>query len=437
MPYKLFRLNHVFLVVFVISILSTSVFANNIILDKRDIDKGKREYKGIIPYAFYTNDLEFAAGIAGATTGYFQDQLSLFGALMATTNKSYGFYFLEKGFQIPFTERLFLDTEGYLAYYTKYREYIKGNAEFSGEQAGTNDSNKDNFLRGEGNDNKAEFSFLYVLPIGVGADKPINTYVLDRGLLVQGETCRGKWNPFESGRTFLKIQPFAHWQNFDKSEEPLKNFNSNGLALGIKYDNTDFYENPSKGSMQNFLVRRDFNAFNDTSEWTTLEFELEKYFSLGENSLFKQQVIALDFWTAYSPTMKYVQENGMLAAKDAPPDYYGATLGGLYRMRGFQDRRFHDKAGLYYSIEYRVMPQWQPLRDIALLRPFQIDWWQFAVFAEAGRVAPEWNFSTLNSDLKFDAGVSARVMAFKNIGRLDFSFSDEEFTIIAFLGHPF
>jgi len=434
MSYKTFR---TFLVFSVIFIFSTNIFANSIVLDKKDIEKGKYKYKGILPFAFYTTDLEFAAGLAGGTTGYFQDQLGLYGALMGTTNKSYGFYFLEKSFKMPFTNRLFLDTEGYLAHYTKYREYIDGNLDYIGEQAGSNDSHKNNYLRGEGNDNKVEFIFSYVLPIGAGKDKPINTYVLDRGILIEGETCRGKWNPFESGRTFLEVQPFVHWQDFSKSEEPLQDFNSNGLALGIKYDNTDFYENPSKGSLQNFLLRRDFNAFNDTSEWTTIEFELEKYFSLGENSLFKQQVIALDLWTAYSPTMKYMEENGTLIAKNAPPDYYGATLGGLYRMRGFQDRRFHDKAGLYYSIEYRVIPQWQPLSDINWLRPFQIDWWQFAVFAEAGRVAPEWNISTLNSDLKLDAGVSFRIMAFKNVGRLDFAFSDEDWSVIAFLGHPF
>lgn len=53
-----------------------------------------------------------------------------------------------------------------------------------------------------------------------------------------------------------------------------------------------------------------------------------------------------------------------MVAKNALPDYYGAKLGGFYRMRGFDSRRFHDKAGIYYSVEYRMIPQWQPLKEI-------------------------------------------------------------------------
>lgn len=106
-------------------------------------------------------------------------------------------------------------------------------------------------------------------------------------------------------------------------------------------------------------------------------------------------------------------------------------------MRGFNDRRFHDKAAIYYCIEYRVIPRWQPLNDITWLRPLDIDWWEFALFAEGGRVAPKWDFSILNSDLKFDGGVSLRIMAFKSIGRVDVAVSDEEVKVIAFIGHPF
>ena len=225
---------------------------------------------------------------------------------------------------------------------------------------------------------------------------------------------------------------------FDDSKEITRNLDSNGVAFEVKYDNTDFYTNPSKGSSQRFKIRRDFGTFNSSDTWTSLELECSKYFSLGECSWFRQQVIALDFLTAYSPTMKYVENaSGIKVAKNAPPDYYGAHLGGLFRMRGFDDRRFHDKASIYYSAEYRVIPRWQPLTKINWLRPFEIDWWEFVLFAEAGNVAPEWDFSNLNSNLKFDGGISARVMSFRSIGRLDFAVSEEGYYIRAFIGHPF
>ena len=41
------------------------------------------------------------------------------------------------------------------------------------------------------------------------------------------------------------------------------------------------------------------------------------------------------------------------------------------------------------------------------------------------------------SDLKFDGGISLRIMAFKSIGRVDVAVSDEEVKVIAFIGHPF
>lgn len=431
-------IKQVLFILLIIHILTSNCYAQSITLDLNNIEKSRQKHCFILPYAFYTDDFGLAGGLGGGVTGYFQDQLGLYGAVMASTNNSFGFYFLEDSYQIPFTSRLFLDTELYLTRYTKYHEYINKGCVLIKGGAGSNDSDKNDYLLGKGWDNELELTFSYVLPIGACRENPINTFYLDKGILKDGATCKGTWNPFESGRTFFRIIPFTHLQNFSGSKEIVKDFDSNGSAFEIEYDNTDFYRNPSIGSSQRFQIRRDFGMFDSTNPWTSLEFEWSKYFSLGECSWFRQRVIALDILTAYSPTMKYVRgDSGSYYAVNNPPDYYGANLGGFYRMRGFDDRRFHDKAGIYYSAEYRVIPQWQPLTEINLLRPFQVDWWQFVLFAEAGRVAPEWDFSTLNSRLKFDAGISARVMSFRNIGRLDFAFSDEGFYIRAFIGHPF
>jgi len=225
--------------------------------------------------------------------------------------------------------------------------------------------------------------------------------------------------------------------SFDSSSRVFEDYRTNGLALGLKYDNTNFFANPSKGSSQRVEIMRDFGLFKSFSSWTALEAETSKYISLGESDYSRQRVVALNAWTAYSPTWKEEGEGNNTVIKNRPPDYYGARLGGYYRMRGFPSKRFHDKAAIYYSAEYRVMPQWQPLREVDMLRPFEIDWWQFAFILEAGRVAEEWRLEDLHYEMKYDAGISLRMMAFKSVGRLDIVVSEESFGVTALVGHPY
>jgi hypothetical protein len=337
-------------------IYTSSAFATSITKDINDSREIKKDWV-VLPYAFYTESLDFAYGLAGGTSGYGQEQMGTFGALMGTTNDSYGFYYAIFDTRIPGTERLFLNTYGAIAWYTEYREYIIGNTNYPLERAGSNDSSEENFLEGEGWDNYLELKFRYVLPIGVGRDSIINTYRTDRGMLAEGSTFRDTWNPFKSGRTYLEIMPFAHWQSFDSEFRTFEKYNTNGLEFALEYDNTDLYANPSLGSSQRISLMRDFGWGNSFTSWTAVEAEASKYFSFGANNLFRQQVLALNFWTAYSPTWEAEGEGVNTVITNRPPDYYGATLGGLYRMRAFPAKRFHDKAAIYYSLEYRVMPQ--------------------------------------------------------------------------------
>jgi outer membrane protein assembly factor BamA len=254
---------------------------------------------------------------------------------------------------------------------------------------------------------------------------------------VEGSTFRGIWNPFKSGRTYLEIEPFVHWQSFDSEHVTFEEYKTSGIGLGLYYDNTDYINNPTQGSWQRIKVKRDPGSDVNTFAWTALEVEAAKYFSLGESRLWRQQTIGINFWTAWSPTWAEVIEGGQIRTINRPPDYYGAHLGGFYRMRAFPQRRFHDKAGIYYSLEYRVMPRWQPLPEIKWFRPFEVDWWQLAFFMEAGRVAPEWNVRRLHDEMKLDFGISLRMMIMKSIGRLDVAVSDESTSVTVLVGHPF
>ena len=77
------------------------------------------------------------------------------------------------------------------------------------------------------------------------------------------------------------------------------------------------------------------------------------------------------------------------AIVDRPPSFAGATLGGLWKMRGYPTQRFSDKSGIYYGAEYRLIPEWNPFKHCTWLQQhLGVQWIQFAPFVEAGRVAP-------------------------------------------------
>ncbi len=416
--------------------LTPLAFGASITRDVDDFDEDNPRYAMIIPYVFYTDSLELAGGLAGGTAGYWQDQMSFFGAVMGSTNSSYGFYFAVTDMKMG-AERLFIDTYGSVSWYTEHRKYIPGNPLFPDERAGSNDSSEDNFLTGEGWDNQLELEFDYLLPIGEGRDTVMNTYVLDSGLLVKESTNRGTWNPFRSGWTYLEVKPFFVEQSLDSESESFEDYRSSGLGLGLKYDNTDFFTNPSRGNKTMLNVMHDFGTGSNTFSWTAVEGELTQYFSLGKNRFLRQQVLALTAWTAYSPSWEQVEIDGTTRVIDRPPADYGANLGGFYRMRAYPSERFYDKAAVYYSAEYRIIPEWQPLPEIEWLDFLDIDWWQLVLFAELGRVAPEWSLDTLHEDMKFDGGVSLRMLISKAVGRLDVGFSDESSSVTVLIGHPF
>jgi outer membrane translocation and assembly module TamA len=112
-------------------------------------------------------------------------------------------------------------------------------------------------------------------------------------------------------------------------------------------------------------------------------------------------------------------------------------LGGFDRLRAYPTGRVRDKAAVYYAAELRLIPQTQPLRNLPVFKYFEIDWWQLAPFVELGRVGPEYNSELFFEDLKWSAGIGLRLMAFRNVVRLDFATSDDRSSVWAMFGQPF
>jgi outer membrane protein assembly factor BamA len=386
-----------------------------------------------LPYAFKTDTLDWAGGVAAGASGYIQDQAGLFAAVMGSTNSSKGIYFVGWNFQAPFWKRLFMDYNLSWGDYSKQRIYIDGNPGYTNNTAGGNDSKSSDYLEGSGEDNWVEFRFRYVFPWGASAQAPINKYFLKKGILASKPSGGDVWNPFTSGITTLEARTFWRERTLELPEaQPINK--TNGVELNLIYNNTDFPTNPSRGSIQRLAVTRDFGLWESSQTWTTVEIEASKYFTLSSNSKwFKQSVLALNVWTIDTPSWE--EKDGRNESR--PPPYLGATLGGFWRMRGFPQGRFNDQAAVYYCAEWRVIPQWQPLPEISWLRFFKIDWWQFVGFAEAGRVADDWSLDELHSDMKWDVGVGLRLMAIKSVVRLDLAYSDEGVGIWAMVGHPF
>lgn len=394
-----------------------------------NLDEEFEPKTAVAPFAFYNENLSFGAGPAFIASGYGQDQMSFLLGGFVTTNGSRSLFFFSNDTKLPFGERLFLDTRVSLSKFDEFESYVDGNPRFPNERAGSNESHEDNFIEGDGEDDYVQLKLKYLLPLGHARDNAINTYVLDRGLLVEGATGGESFNPFKSGRTYVELEAFYRRQDVDGVFAESKE-RTNGLKLSLRYDNRDFAVNPSRGNMLRLSVTRDFESFDSTGSWTAVDGEFSQFFSLSAVEHFRQIVLALNVWTSYSPTW---EDDG----SGQPPVFAGATLGGLDRLRGYPQSRYYDKAAIYYAAELRMIPEWNPVGEDSILEWLEIDWIMFAPFVEIGRVADHWSVSELHRHMKWCAGVGVRAMAKHVVLRLDTAASEEGTGVQMMVMHSF
>jgi len=187
---------------------------------------------------------------------------------LGSTKDAFASYIQFKDFQLPIYKRIFFDLRGSAGRYHDLRVYEVGNPNFlNSAAAGTNDSNDDNYIEGTGWNNWVELEIKYLLPVGSSRGNPVKTYVLERGLLVSGATGGDLYNPFKSGRTFVKLKLFYHerWYEIDEANTRIY---TNGIDLKLEHDNRDFPDNPAQGSLQSLAIQRDFGWFNSDESWT-------------------------------------------------------------------------------------------------------------------------------------------------------------------------
>lgn len=392
-----------------------------------------------LPYAFYSGSFGLGFGVGGSYSGVPYEETSFLGALTLGTKGSYNLVAAANDLRMPGFKRLYVRP---LFMFGKYQDqYLyagQNNPGYEGQRAGANDSDVDNYLEVSQWDNRIDLEFRYLLPLGHGADREniVNRYTLREGFLASGATGGTSWNPLASGRSSLYVTPQWREQTQDNEElrVPLETWN---VDVTLERDNRDFPYNATHGSFQRLSYKKDFTDTEILGEWDRWTAEYSKVFNLGANKRMKQQAVVFDVWTAYVPSWEEETVDGVVSVTRRPPPYDGAVLGGLERMRGYEDSRFHDKAAIYYSLEYRVVPQWQPLRHSRLLEWADISFWQWVLFAEAGQVAPHWNVDDLHDNLHVDGGFGLRGMIYKALCRLDFAFGEEGSRVTAMYGHPF
>lgn len=413
---------------------SSSATAQHILRDVRHSDPNEpRTF--VLPYAFSSETFGFSVGTTGVASGLWQEQATLYGNAFMGTNQSYQIVSGAYDLRVPRQNRLFVSPEVQVTRYGNVHAYIDGNPDFSGRRAGSNDSHEANYIKNSAWDTGANLRFRYVLPCGHGSTQVVNRVTLDRGMLHSPPVGGPQWNPLVSGRTYLIIDPFFRNQRIDRDVGE-RSLLSQGVRFGILHDNTDFAVNPSRGSRQRLALARDWGTLSGTDPWTQWEAEYSKFFSLGATERHRQRVLAFNTWLSDVPTWETQTVGTVTTVNYRPPYFEGSTLGGLDRMRAFSLNRFHDRSALYYSVEYRAIPNWNLFEAFSWL-PVDIHWWQWVVYGEVGRVSDSLNMRELHRDMKWDLGFGIRTFSEGIIGRLGFAFSEEDWSMLALFGHPF
>jgi len=398
-------------------------------------DAAETSYETLaIPFPFYNESFGFAAGYVYGRAGWPEPQARVLGTVMAGTRGSGMLLLAGQDLRTPWLDRLFIDPFASVGYFGEIESYINGNPEFPDQDAGRNDSDEDNFVSGEGFDNFVRVRFHYLLPIGHGRDEVLPRYDVIDGLAVGGFTGARSLNPLESGRSFVDLRPFYRSQEID-GDDLSTTISTNGLDLGLTWDNRDFPVNPARGQSVTLGVSQDFGLFDSSDSWTVLQAEVDQYFQLDHLPRIRQAVVAVNAWTADTPSW---DERGDGRVDNRPPAYAGATLGGLWRMRAYPSQRFNDRAAIYYAAELRVIPEWNPFDAWPAFQDYaDVEWLQFVPFVELGRVAPEWDLGTLHSSMKWGAGFGIRAWASGFVVRVDTALSEEGAQVQMMISQPF
>lgn len=437
---------YIFALFFILGFIK-SVAAAEFLIEDLTRHKNKQKAWIALPYAFSSDSMGLTVGAVGMWSGYIQPQVSIVGTVfmgeeldikhgdlaISEKKRAQGVLLGISGYKPFFSERIFITALGGYSYFPNQRIYINGSNDSVKEIENSHDTSLTP-VQTQGYSAWFLSDFRYVLPWGESKNTVLPHIQLRRGIPVNRDNIGGGV-PFVTGQTILGTELFYNNKTIEKfTEHP--EINSNGMRFYLEHDNTDYGSNPTRGYTFKGQISADFGLGKSTQSWTSLELDYSHFIELPNFSWSRQSVIALNTWTAYSPSWDKSEDFSAYLNKHQTPMWEGARLGGWNRMRGYDSNRFNDKAAIYGAAEYRVIPTLNPLEDQEW-NPIAIDWFQVVLFAEVGRVAPKYDVSELFTDMKYDVGFSFRALAAKLPIRFDMAFSEEGTNMWFMINQPF
>lgn len=384
-----------------------------------------------LPFVYNSKVMDYGVGITGVTHGFGQPQATLLGVGMATINHSWLTYIKAKNYLIPTTRRLFFGGSIFRDHYTNPEFYISGNPAFPPGEAGTNDSSEDDFVTGLANEETLKLYLQYFFPVWAGKDN------LTSELRIRSsQTFRPPPDACCLPLLSLTGTLFSQFRKVIPETSSNIDDTAGGLELALSMDYRNSFALPSRGGQSTVTLTGDAGT-KGNQPWLTWQFSQSYFFKLPANQKMLQQVLALNFYLADTPTWNDFSGSESDRQYHRPTAMSGNTLGGYNRLRGYYNKRYFGRSAINYVAEYRVLPSWQPLHRWPVFNLFDIPWWQWVGYAELGRVADKSSWSTLNSDLKWDIGAGVRMSVERVILRASYATGEEGGQFWIMVGQPF
>ena len=378
----------------------------------------------VVPLVFSNDNTGIAYGLGGVSLGVGQPQAALFALGFTSKNDSKAITVGAVNYKLPHVKRWYFSGFFYGSDMPQYGYFIN---DMPGYAVRGNDSPFESQRTGVNTLTK-RLQARWVLPIGAAKDPGFS--LTRRPILPEQPQLSPTTHPEQSGISSLRFEWEQQSRDFIESSKTSAT-GADVFRTKLDWDNTGSRLIPASGSRARISTSWGKNHENH-KRWRLYEASVSGFFKLPVKSAWaKQQVVALNLSLADTPTWNDD------AGQARPPDYLGARLGGLSRLRGYRASRFFDRSAWVYRAEYRLIPQWQPLTRFADKLGYRIPWWQFALFADMGRVAPSFNLARFHEDMKTTAGAGVRILAEGLLIRVDFAHSDEEFLSAVIIDQAF
>lgn len=393
-----------------------------------DNEPAEKPHNKALPFGFYSDSMETAIGIGGIATGNIQPQATLFGLGVVSSNDSWLYYVAALNFQIPSWKQWLFNLDGYNAKFSEGRYYIRNNTSISlkdDAQRQITTTGYESFIRPQAK---------YIFPWAKGEQGAANSLRGPRTLSALKPIT--SWDPTESGISSLNIT--GKWQRRDigifNNLQPTEEIVA--YSMDLDYDNRNSLHIPSDGGKINLKTTYDPGS-NDRPSWQTVELESAFFFDLGATSWAQQQSIGLSAWSADTPSWNNTSKINNKTVYNRPPDFAGVSLGGWDRLRGYYGGHFFDRSAVAYSAEFRLIPAWQPLKELPLIKTFNIPWWQWVFFLDLGNSHDQYNIAKLHSEFDYSVGTSLRLSIEGVLLRMDYSVSAEQTQLRVLVNQPF